>query len=78
MRDLLERLPAEKRDEAADDFKKVVEEVSSGKPKRKWYSLSAEGLLEAAKFAKDFSGDIAGTLRNWGTGFWPDFTLPAK
>jgi hypothetical protein len=45
---------------------------------RAWYSVSSKGLLEAAKFVKDFSGEIAGTLKNLGKCFWPDFTLPEK
>jgi hypothetical protein len=49
--------------------------VTSGTPDRAWYSVSAKGLLEAAKFVKDFSAEIGGTLKNLGSSFWPDFKL---
>jgi hypothetical protein len=34
-----------------------------------------EGLLEASTFVKDFSGNIAGTIKNLGKSLWPDFLL---
>jgi hypothetical protein len=34
-----------------------------------------QGLLEAAKFVKDFSAEISGTLKNLGSSFWPGFKL---
>jgi len=40
----------------------LVKQATSEKPNRKWYSVSAEGLLEASKWVKDFSGNIAGTV----------------
>jgi hypothetical protein len=52
--------------------------VASGTADRAWYSVSSKGLLEAAEFVKDFSGEIAGTLNNLGKCFWPDFTLPGN
>jgi hypothetical protein len=45
-------------------------------PSRQWYSVSAEGLLEASKFAQDFAGNLAGTLGELGKLLWPDFELP--
>ena len=60
----------------ADRLKELTEGTISGTPDRAWYSVSSKGLLEAAKFVKDFSGEIAGTLKNLGKCFWPDFTLP--
>jgi len=33
-------------------------------------------LIEAAKFVRDFTGDIAGTITNLGKSIWPDFMLP--
>jgi internalin A len=59
----------------ADRLKELTEGVTSGTPDRAWYSVSSKGLLEAAKFVKDFSGEIGGTLKNLGTTFWPGFTL---
>ena len=74
---LIKGLPQDKQMEAAGDLQKIVEvAVSPTPPVRRWYSMSAEGLLEASKFAKDFSGNIAGTLKNLGKSLWPDFVLP--
>jgi hypothetical protein len=60
--ELLLKLPEERQEETAKDLKLLVEEATSAKPNRKWYSVSSEGLLEASKYVKDFSGNIAGTL----------------
>ena len=59
----------------ADRLKELTEGVTSGTPDRAWYSVSSKGLLEAAKFVKDFSAEIGGTLKNLGSTFWPGFTL---
>jgi internalin A len=62
----------------ADRLKELTEGVASGTADRAWYSVSSKGLLEAAEFVKDFSGEIAGTLNNLGKCFWPDSTLPGN
>jgi hypothetical protein len=49
--------------------------VTSGTPDWAWYSVSSNGLLEAAKFVKDFCAEIGGTLKNLGSNFWRGFTL---
>jgi hypothetical protein len=54
----------------------LVKQATSEKPNRKWYSLSAEGLLDAATWVKDFTGNIGGTILNLGKLLWPDFRLP--
>jgi hypothetical protein len=59
-----------------DRLKELTEGVTTGTPDRPWYSVSAKGLLDAAKFVKDFSAEIGGTLKNLGNSFWPGFTLP--
>jgi hypothetical protein len=59
----------------ADRLKELTEGVTSGTPDRAWYSVSSKGLLEAARFVKDFSAEIGGTLKNLGSSFWPDFKL---
>ena len=59
----------------ADRLKELTEGVTTGTPDRAWYSVSSKGLLEAAKFVKDFSSEIGDTLKNLGTSFWPDFKL---
>jgi len=44
----------------ADRLKELTEGVASGTPDRAWYSVSSKGLLEAAKYVKDFSAEISG------------------
>ena len=76
---LLVRLPEEKQEDApqvAENLEMLVKQATSAKPNRKWYDVSADGLLEASNFVKDFSGNIAGTLKNLGKTLWPDFLLP--
>jgi len=76
---LIESLPADKKDEApkvAKNLELLVKEATSDKPDRKWYSVSAEGLLEASNYVKDFTGNIAGTIKSLGKAIWPDFHLP--
>lgn len=77
--ELVAKLPADKKDEApqvAENLEMLVKQATSDKPNRKWYSLSAEGLLEASAFVKNFTGNIAGTIGNLGKAIWGDFTLP--
>ena len=77
---LIERLPKAKTDEApqiVENLEMIVKQATSEKPNRKWYALSAEGLLEAAKWVRDFSADIGGTIQNLGKSIWPNFELPA-
>ena len=76
---LIASLSEEKKDEAqqvAKDLERLVETTTSEKPNRRWYSVSAEGLLEASQWVKDFTGNIGGTLLNLGKALWPDFKLP--
>jgi hypothetical protein len=73
---IIKALPAEKRDEAAGNLELAVKAATSTTPNRAWYSVSAAGLLEAAKFVKDLSGEIGETLVNLGKSLWPDFQLP--
>lgn len=63
---LMEQLPQAQRQAVADDLKLLTETATSGQPNRKWYSVSAAGLLEASKFTQDFSKNIAGTLASLG------------
>ena len=62
VQELIKSLPEQKQAKAAKDFKGVVEGVTSDPSKRAWYSVSAKGLLEASKFAKEFTGNLAGTI----------------
>ncbi len=76
---LIKALPLEKQDKApkiARDLKVLVEQSTSSEPEREWYWLSAKGLLEAATWVKDMSGEIGGTVKNLGKAIWADFLLP--
>lgn len=76
VREILQHLPAEKRSEAptiTEELEQLVKQATSERPNRRWYSVSAEGLLEAAGWVKDFSGNILGTLGQLGKLIWPDF-----
>jgi len=42
-------LPTEQASEAADDLEKLVDEATKPKPNKKWYSVSIEGLIQAAE-----------------------------
>jgi TIR domain len=72
---LLAALPAEKQEKAAGNLELAVKAATSAEPDREWYSVSTKGLLEASTFVKDFSGNIAGTIKNLGKSLWPDFLL---
>ena len=76
---LIKAMPAEKQEDApqvANNLEALLKQAASTKPDRKWYSLSAEGLLEASTWVKDFSGNIGGTILNLGKSIWSDFKLP--
>ena len=75
VRQLIAALPADKQEEAphvAENLEMLVKQATSAKPNRKWYSVSSEGLLEASKWVKDYSGNIAGTIMNLGKLVWPE------
>lgn len=63
------------REKVAKKLKTVLEATSEQEPERKWYSVTAEGLLEAATFTEDFAKKIGGTLSALGKVLWPDFSL---
>lgn len=47
--EMVKLLPEEKQREVAQDLKTLTDEATSSSPRKKWYELSAEGLIEAAK-----------------------------
>jgi hypothetical protein len=49
VREMVKLMPEEKQREVAQDLKTLTDEATSGSPRKKWYELSAEGLIEAAK-----------------------------
>ncbi len=73
---LIETLPEDKKDEAAENLEMLLKQATGKKPNRDWYSLSAKGLLEAATWVKDFSGNIGASVLDLGKLIWPDFKLP--
>jgi hypothetical protein len=74
---LIRQLPEAQREDAADNLKLLVDSAVAKEPKRRWYEVSAQGLLDASKFVKDFTGNIAGTIGQLGKLLWPDFQLPS-
>jgi hypothetical protein len=46
---MIEHLPEEEGEEVAEDFDTLVDKATCEKPKRKWWSVSIEGLSNAAK-----------------------------
>lgn len=56
---LAAQLPAEKAEEVSKDIQALTAEATSKEPRRKWYELSADGLVEAAKAVKDMAAPIA-------------------
>ena len=77
--ELITQLPKDKQSEApqiAENLENAIKQAIKEKPDRKWYSVSAEGLLEAATWVKDFSGKIGGSIKSLGTLIWPDYSLP--
>jgi|GEM_PF-1159601 len=76
---LITNLPEDKKEKAseiAENLEMLVKQATSEKPNRKWYSVSADGLLEASKYVNEFAGNIGGTIKNLGKAIWPDFQLP--
>jgi hypothetical protein len=77
---ILDNLPQDKKDKESEiaDYLKAIVEQSTGKAtaNRRFYSVSAEGLLEASKWCKDFAGNIFGTIGQLGKMLWPDFSFP--
>jgi hypothetical protein len=56
---LLPALPPDQQAQAKQDLSTFVAEATSDKPRRKWYELSAEGLVEAAKACGNMAGPVA-------------------
>lgn len=63
VQELLPSVPEQKRADVEQDLSALVSEVSKEKPRRKWYELSAEGLLEAAKACGDIAAPVIATVQ---------------
>jgi len=46
---IAKELPPEKAEEAAADLETLTQEATKEKPRRRWWELSAEGIIDAAK-----------------------------
>lgn len=75
VRKALECVPVSEQEEIADNFKLAVDAVNLPTPNRRWYSVSAGGLVEATKFVKEVSTEMAPALIAIGKFIWPDFVL---
>jgi internalin A len=74
VRDLIKMLPPDKKEEIPEieeNLEMLIKQATAAKPNRRWYDVSAEGLIEASKYVKNFSGNIAGTIKNLGKSLWP-------
>ncbi len=66
-------LPEAQKAEAADNLEMAVKQAVSATPNRKWYSVSAEGLIDAAMAVSGLGGSLAETLNSLGKNLWVDF-----
>lgn len=46
---IVKNMPNDKAKEITEDLQTFVNEASKKQPRRKWYEMSAEGLIDAAK-----------------------------
>lgn len=60
---MVEHLPPKKAEEVARDLETLTDEAISGKPRRKWYELSAEGLIDAAKAVGEAAEPVIKTVK---------------
>ncbi|MGF1634116.1 MAG: hypothetical protein ACFCVE_09735 [Phycisphaerae bacterium] len=61
---LAARLSEDKRPQVAEDHEQLVQQAIRPEPRRKWYEVSAEGLVQALMFVKDLCGNTVGTVTN--------------
>ena len=71
VQELIAKLPSDKQVETTKDWEMMAKEATSATPSRRWYTVSAEGLLDASKFVKDFAGNITGTVGKLTKLLWP-------
>lgn len=58
VKEMIQRLPETQQKQAAQDLQTLTDEALSKEPRRKWYELSAEGLIEAAKTVGEIAGPV--------------------
>jgi hypothetical protein len=61
--EMSKQLPEQKQAEAAKDLATLSSEALSPAPRKKWYELSAEGLLEAAKTVGDIAASVTTAVK---------------
>lgn len=61
---MLTKLPEEKKEEVAQDLDSFVKEVTKDMPRKKWYELSGEGLIEAAKACAGMAAPVTATVKS--------------
>jgi hypothetical protein len=57
------KLPKEQAEQAARDLETLTTEATSKTPRRKWYELSAEGLIEAAKTVGEMAAPVVSAVK---------------
>jgi len=57
------KLPPEDGERAARDLETLVTEAVSPQPRKKWYELSAQGLLDAAKSVGEIAAPVIATIK---------------
>jgi hypothetical protein len=61
--EMVKLLPEEKQREVAQDLKTLTDEATSSSPRKKWYELSAEGLIGAAKAVGEIATPVITTAK---------------
>lgn len=61
--DMVKNLSEEKQKEILQDLSSFIAEASKPEPRRKWFELSAEGLLEAAKACAGMASPVISTVK---------------
>ena len=56
-------MPPQLAEEVAQDLHTFVSEATSANPRKKWYELSAGGLIEASKTVAAMSGSITTAVK---------------
>ena len=59
---MAKQLPEKKAEQAAQDLETLTNEATSREPRRRWYELSAEGLIEAAKTVGKMAEPVVKTV----------------
>ena len=64
VQELIKTLPVEKQKEVTQDLSSFVAETTKETPRRKWYELSGEGLMEAAKACAGLTSPVIATVKD--------------